>query len=158
MNARQKRFVREYLIDLNATRAAISAGYSEKTAYSSGQRLLKHVEVGAEIAQKSQKLTQKLDISVEYVLGTIKQTIDRCSQGVEVVDKEGNPTGIWKEDSFAVLKGCELLGKYLKLFTDKVEVGGKITHEHADFSNLSDEELARIEALVESAQSSGDQG
>ena len=44
---KQKRFCDEYLIDTNATQAAIRAGYSEKTAYSIGQRLLKDVEVSA---------------------------------------------------------------------------------------------------------------
>ena len=45
LRERQKRFVEEYLVDLNATQAAIRAGYSEQTAYSIGQRLLKKVEV-----------------------------------------------------------------------------------------------------------------
>lgn len=124
LTPKQKIFVKEYLVDLNATRAAISAGYSKKTAYSQGQRLLKHVEVSAELAESTQKRAGKLDISAEYVLGMIKQTVERCSQGVEVCDREGNPTGEWKEDSFAVLKGCELLGKHLKLFTDKIEHSG----------------------------------
>ena len=44
MTAKQKRFCNEYLIDCNATQAAIRAGYSAKTAYSVGQRLLKNVE------------------------------------------------------------------------------------------------------------------
>ncbi len=121
MTPKQKLFVKEYLVDLNATRAAISAGYSEKTAYSQGQRLLKHVEVSQKIAEKAQKRAESLEITAEYVLSKIKQTIERCSQAVEVTDRKGNPTGEWKEDSFAVLKGCELLGKHLKLFTEKVE-------------------------------------
>ena len=45
MTPKQALFIQEYLIDLNATRAAIAAGYSPKTAYSIGQRLLKHVEI-----------------------------------------------------------------------------------------------------------------
>lgn len=45
LNDKQKRFAREYVIDLNATRAAIRAGYSEKTAKSQGQRLLTNVDV-----------------------------------------------------------------------------------------------------------------
>ena len=48
---KQKRFVEEYLVDLNATQAAIRAGYSEQTAYSIGQRLLKKVEVQEAIQQ-----------------------------------------------------------------------------------------------------------
>lgn len=45
MTEKRKRFAEEYLFDFNATQAAIRAGYSERTAYSIGQRLLKDVEV-----------------------------------------------------------------------------------------------------------------
>jgi phage terminase small subunit len=51
LNDAQAAFVREYLKCFNATQSAIRAGYSEKTAYSQGQRLLKHVEVSAAIDQ-----------------------------------------------------------------------------------------------------------
>ena len=51
LTAKQARFTEEYLVDLNATQAAKRAGYSEKTAGSQGQRLLKNVEVAAAIAE-----------------------------------------------------------------------------------------------------------
>lgn len=51
LNAKQQQFVVEYIKDLNATQAAIRAGYSERTAYSHGQRLLKHVEIQGAIQQ-----------------------------------------------------------------------------------------------------------
>jgi phage terminase small subunit len=148
MTPKQKLFIKEYLVDLNATRAAISAGYSEKTAKQQGSRLLTNVDVKAELERLSTKRAEKLDISAEYVLKTIKQTIERCSQGVEVFDREGNPTGEWKEDSFAVLKGCELLGKHLKLFTDKVEHSGQIENVNFDATHVSDEQLAAWEASL----------
>ena len=148
MTPKQKLFVKEYLVDLNATRAAISAGYSEKTACEQGSRLLRNVQIQAEVNKRAAKITEKLDISTEYILGMIKQTIERCSQGVEVVDREGNPTGEWKEDSFAVLKGCELLGRYRKLFTDKVEHSGQIENVTFDATHVSDEQLAAWEASL----------
>lgn len=55
---KQKRFVEEYLIDLNATQAAIRAGYSAKTAKSIGQRLLTYVDIQAEL-QKAMKVREK---------------------------------------------------------------------------------------------------
>jgi phage terminase small subunit len=70
---KQKRFVAEYLIDLNATKAAERAGYSAKTAYSQGQRLLKHVEVQKALEVKSEKVAAKLELSAEWVLGEIKK-------------------------------------------------------------------------------------
>ena len=51
LNRRLSRFAQEYLIDLNATQAAIRAGYSPRTAYSAGQRLLNHVEVIAKVSR-----------------------------------------------------------------------------------------------------------
>lgn len=155
MTPKQKLFVKEYLVDLNATRAAIAAGYSEKTAKQQGSRLLTNVDVAAKVAELSQKRAEKLDISADYVLGMIKQTIERCSQSIEVLDKEGEPTGEWKEDSFAVLKGCELLGKHLKLFTEKVEHSGNVEHTHFDTSHLTDDQLEEAERLIESALSAG---
>lgn len=68
MNPKQQRFVEEYLIDLNATQAAIRAGYSAKTAYSQGQRLLKHVEIATAIGERCEKLSDKLEITAERVL------------------------------------------------------------------------------------------
>ena len=56
MNAKQKKFCDEYLIDCNATQAAIRSGYSEKTAYAIGQRLLKKVEVQKYIAELMEKV------------------------------------------------------------------------------------------------------
>ena len=54
MNKKTDIFCQEYVIDLNATQAAIRAGYSEKTAYSIGSRLLKDVEVQAKIKVTTQ--------------------------------------------------------------------------------------------------------
>lgn len=136
MTPKQKLFVKEYLVDLNATRAAIAAGYSEKTAYSQGQRLLKHAEVAQKIAANAQKLTEKLEITTDYVLNGIKAVVERSIQ-------EGE-----EYDAFAALKGYELLGKYRKLFTDRVEHSGSIENVHFDATHVSDEQLAAWEASL----------
>ena len=68
MTGKQRRFVSAYLRDLNATNAAITAGYSPKTAYSIGQNLLKKVEIAQAIQAKSDKILQDIDISTERVL------------------------------------------------------------------------------------------
>jgi phage terminase small subunit len=68
LNDQQARFVEEYLIDLNATQAAIRAGYSEKTAYSQGQRLLKHVEVQAALSAAQKARSDRTKIDADWVL------------------------------------------------------------------------------------------
>jgi phage terminase small subunit len=67
MNKKRERFVNEYLIDYNATQAAIRAGYSDKTAYSQGQRLLKKVEVKAAIEEGMKKIGKKIEITQERI-------------------------------------------------------------------------------------------
>ena len=61
MNKKQRVFVEEYLKDNNATQAAKRAGYSEKTAYSIGSRLLKDVEVSAEIQRRFKENAMSVD-------------------------------------------------------------------------------------------------
>lgn len=145
----QAMFVREYVVDFNGTRAAIAAGYAEKSARVTASQLLTKPNISAEITRLVNDRSERLGITADYVLGTIQETVERCKQGEAVLDKEGNPTGEWRYDAFAVLKGCELLGKHLELFTEKVKHGGSI--EHIDLSRLSDESLDEIEAIVESA-------
>lgn len=122
LTPKQALFIKEYQVDLNGTQAAIRAGYSEKTAAEQASRLLSNVKIQEAIAENSKKRAEKVDISAEYVLNTIKNTIERCAQAEPVLDRDGVPTGEYKFDSTAVLKGSELLGKYLKLFTDKTEI------------------------------------
>lgn len=130
LTAKQQMFVKEYLIDLNATQAAIRAGYSEKTAGQIGEQNLKKLEIAEAIQEGMNNRAKKIEITSDYVLTTIVNTIERCQQAepvMEKVDGELRPTGEYKFDSNAVLKGAELLGKHLKLFTDKVEVNGEIS-------------------------------
>jgi phage terminase small subunit len=114
LNPKQQRFVDEYLVDLNATQAAIRSGYSKKTAYSIGDELLKKPEVAARVQAAMDKRAERTEITADYVLTTIRETIERC-QGV----------GLSYQPN-AVLKGAELLGKHLKMFTDKVELAGPV--------------------------------
>ncbi|MDX8492903.1 terminase small subunit [Mesorhizobium sp. VK22B] len=73
MTPKQERFVREYLIDLNATQAAIRCGYSAKTANREGARLLSNAVIKAAIDAAKIKRTDKLEISGERVLKEISR-------------------------------------------------------------------------------------
>jgi phage terminase small subunit len=68
MKQKQQLFILEYAIDLNATAAAIRAGYSKKTAYSQGQRLLKNVEISQEIKRQIDERGRRLGIDADSVL------------------------------------------------------------------------------------------
>lgn len=62
---KQRRFVQEYLLDSNATQAAIRAGYSEKTAEQIGHQLLKKTSVAAAIAKLQVKMARKAEVTIE---------------------------------------------------------------------------------------------
>ena len=68
LTARRQRFVIEYVVDLNATQAAVRAGYSTKTAYSQGQRLLKNVEVADAVARALARLTERTELAAEWAI------------------------------------------------------------------------------------------
>lgn len=71
MTPKQQLFVKEYLVDLNATRAYIAAGYSENGAEVSASKLLRNAKVKAEIAKATLRIAKKLDITAEKVLGEL---------------------------------------------------------------------------------------
>lgn len=68
MNERQKHFADEYIISKNATQSAIKAGYSEKTAYSIGQRLLKKVEISEYIKKRTEEHFNERSMSIAEAL------------------------------------------------------------------------------------------
>lgn len=100
INEKQRAFAEEYAISKNATEAAKKAGYSEKTAYSQGQRLLKNVEtkkiIDEFIAQQRQERTATLNDIMVYLSGVMwnadEATKDRIKAAAELKDilKNGN--------------------------------------------------------------------
>ena len=115
LNPRQQMFVKEYLIDLNATAAYKRAGYAAKgnAAEVAAARLLRHVQVAEAIQAGMDARSAKTGLTAEYVL----ESIQRIAESAEAAD-----------DRAAALKGHELLGKHLRLFTDKIEHSGKVEH------------------------------
>lgn len=71
LTPKQERFVAEYLIDLNATQAAIRAGYSQRTAKVQGSRLLTNDNVAAAVQARQGKIAEKLEITQERVVAEL---------------------------------------------------------------------------------------
>ena len=137
MTPKQETFVREYLIDLNATQAAIRAGYSEKTAGSVGNENLQKPEIAQAIQEAMSQRSERTEITADYVLSGIKEIAERCLQRAPVMEGRGEDrqqardleTGahLWTFDAAGANKAFENLGKHLKLFTDKVEHSGGLS-------------------------------
>lgn len=128
MNAKQRKFADEYLIDCNATQAAIRTGYNEKTAYSQGQRMLKNVEVKTYIDEQLERLhnekTADAQEVLEYLTAVMRgqhteQTLQLVGDGVQTI------TDI-DVSARERLKAAELIGKRYGMFKDNLDVGGSI--------------------------------
>lgn len=111
LTAKQKAFVQEYLVDLNATQAAIRAGYSAKTAGSIGQRLLTKVEIQAELAAAMAAREERTEITADYVLRRLKEEAELTSEG---------------SSHSARIKALELLGKHMGMFADRLKLDGSL--------------------------------
>ena len=111
LNDQQRRFVAEYIIDLNGKQAAIRAGYSDKTAEVQASRLLSHVNVREAIDKAQIRREKRTNITADRVLQELADI---------GFDKE-------VERTTDRLKALELVGKHLAMFTDKIEMKATIT-------------------------------
>ena len=134
MTAKQKRFCEEYLVDCNATQAAIRTGYSKKTARAVGQRLLTNVDIKKYIDQQLQKLKNEKIADAQEVLEYLTSVMrGEQKEQVALLTGEGVQNLVQKDVSAKDrLKAAELIGKRYALFTEKVELQGETTVQIVD--------------------------
>lgn len=131
LNAKQQRFVYEYLKDLNATQAAIRTGYSNRTACEQGSRLLANVNIRKSIKLAQEKAAKSAEISVDDILDNLKRL-------AELAEKKGNFA--------AAIRANELIGKQIGMFVERIKVEDDSVieirwinqKENADNSSTSD--------------------
>ena len=131
LTPKQARFIEEYLVDLNATQAAIRAGYSVKAAGVEGSRLLTNAKVAAAISAAKRERSEVTKVDAEYVLKRLHQIVERCLQEVKpalhaktrlpMKDKNGN--AIFTFNAAGATQALALLGKHveIKAFEDRVQ-------------------------------------
>ena len=107
LTAKQQRFVEEYLVDLNATQAAIRAGYSEKTAQQTGSENLSKPVIAEAIAIGRKAQSERTEITVDKILKQLEE--DR-----EFARALENPS--------SAVRVTELLEKHLGMFVDRSEI------------------------------------
>lgn len=158
---KQKMFVQEYLVDMNATRAAVRAGYSERNADKIGSELLGKTGVAEAIQRAVERRSKRTEISQDRVVRELAGIAFRdprklmswgpdgvrlnpsddltaeeaavVSEAAETTTKDGGSIKIKTVDKLGAL---QLLGKHLGMFTEKhdVNVSGNITVQLVDFS------------------------
>lgn len=112
LTPQQADFVHQFLVDYNGTQAAIRAGYSKESATKLAYQLRRNPLVEKCIQIETERRRKHLDVDVGWVLMKMIKTIERCES-----EEGSNP--------MAVLRGAELIGKYLNMFSDKLELTGK---------------------------------
>ena len=150
MTKKQKSFCEEYLIDLNATQAAIRAGYSPKTAYSIGHELLSKPEIRAYIDKAMAERSKRTGVNADRVVRELaKVAFVNAEDVIDVKNAKLLPDAS-RDDTAAIasvkvkivsgdteseereikladkLKALELLGKHMGMFTDKTELSGTV--------------------------------
>jgi phage terminase small subunit len=138
LTAKQRIFVAEYLKDLNATQAAIRAGYSDKSAGRIAGELLEKTPIRAAIDAALAAREERTQIDADYVLRQAVKLHERCMQEVEpFTDRKGNPIldehgrPVFSFNAAGAAKALELVGKHVrvKAFEDQVKntIEGSVT-------------------------------
>lgn len=132
LSAKQQRFVSEYLVDMNATRAAVRAGYSPKCAKVQGSRLLTNANLQREINRKHAEISVRLEISREdVVIGLLG--------AIELAREQGDPS--------SMIRGAaelnKMLGFYAQRGANKDKGGGDFCHQK-QLKDMSDKELLQL--------------
>lgn len=131
---KQEMFCLEYIKDLNATQAAIRAGYSEKTARQIGTENIAKPVIQERLSELMRERSEKTKIDAEWVLRQAVKVHDRCMQAEPVI-VNGEPTGEFKFEAAGANKSLELIGKHVNVqaFLDKKETKVTLTD---DFDSL----------------------
>ena len=145
LSAKRKRFVDEYCIDFNGTQAAIRAGYSSKTANEQAARLLAIVSVKKAVEERKSKIAESSKLKASDVIDELRKIA--FSDITQVMSFSASKAKVkssrkLSEDARKIVasvsqtqsgltikmhdkvKALELLGRYLNIFTDRVEVDG----------------------------------
>lgn len=133
LNARQARFVLEYLVDLNASQAAVRSGYSDRNAKSIGQENMTKPKILAAIQEEMAERSERTKIDADYVLQQANELLLK-SLGEKPITKTLNVDGALIEQTVhefnanGVGKALELLGKHVDVqaFKERLQHEGEL--------------------------------
>lgn len=135
LTAKQKRFVQEWMVDFCGTRAAVRAGYSEKSAANTASRLMKDPDVQAYRNELLKAKFDELGITRHSLAVEVYEMMQKCKGGTPHMvwnsdTKTYEPDGTWEQNEKGLYKGAELLSRLL----DKMDGAGE--DEGADYETM----------------------
>lgn len=135
LTAKQKRFVQEWMVDLCGTRAAVRAGYSEKSAANTASRLMKDPDVQAYRNELLKAKFDELGITRHSLAVEVYEMMQKCKGGTPHMvwnsdTKTYEPDGTWEQNEKGLYKGAELLSRLL----DKMD--GAAEDESTDYETM----------------------
>ena len=125
LTPKQQAFAREYCLDKNATQAAIRAGYSAKTAASQGERLLRNVEIRAEVERTLAASAEKIELTV----ASVSAKLVALSEKAETMD------------------GPSALNVARQCLMDAAKLNGLVVDTHETVTRTPQERAARLAML-----------
>lgn len=129
---KQELFAREFIVDLNATQAAIRAGYSEKSSRNQGARMMANDDILQRISELNQERLDRVQIDADYVLRQAVKLHERCMQevepitdrrGEEIKDEQGRT--IFGFDSKGAAAALKLVGEHITVQAFKKQISNE---------------------------------
>lgn len=145
-NPRHERFAQELASGKHASEAYVIAGYKANdgnaSTLKSDQRVSKRVEellaTRARVAEEAtHRAIERTAINKEWVMGRLRENVERAMTVEPVLDRKGKPTGEYRYDGAVANRALELLGREIGMFIERREIG-----KPNEFAALSDRELA----------------
>lgn len=129
LTERERAFVRQYLVDLNGTQAAIRVGYSEKTAASQASRLLRKPDVQAYRDALLQEQFDAIGVTKHSIAAEVWGIYQKCCQKEPVmewdsINREWVPSGEWAFNVKGALKALDMLRQMLPEMKQDSDAGG----------------------------------
>ena len=129
-NNKHEKFCHEYVVDFNATQAALRTGYSQNvnTARTKGSELLTNHDILTRVKELLKEKCDRLCLTADNVLVKAINVHERCTQAYPVMafnfnTKQMEPTGEYQFDSKGALKALEIIARLQGLFDDKLKIG-----------------------------------
>ena len=137
MTPKQERFVEEYLVDLNATQAAIRAGYSEQTARQIGAQNLSKLVIQQAIEAARNKRSERVELTQDEVVRDLRELRDICMgrkpvritevvKNAQLGEVTAREVEVYALEPTGAGKALDLLGKHLGMFKDKLDLTANV--------------------------------